>query len=159
MLKKTKERLKRKFEVLTLHHIDTSVILEPESTENGKYCAKYLQLVGYKYRGILSFPVLSELFVTILKQLESRDRYDLLDLIDKTIKIRKMEFYSPDNVSELLQRIKTIDNRIDSLDREIVACAKENNAQILVTLDKNLINNKILERELGIKIRHPKDLL
>lgn len=50
----------RELKGLPLHHIDTSIILEPEITEDGRHCTKYLQRVGYNYRGVLSTPVLSE---------------------------------------------------------------------------------------------------
>ncbi|MBI4170463.1 MAG: hypothetical protein HY514_02125 [Candidatus Aenigmarchaeota archaeon] len=48
---------------LPLHHIDTSVLLEPHTTENGRWCKKYLQRIGSKYRGVVSAPVLSELMI------------------------------------------------------------------------------------------------
>ena len=66
MKDKTKEKYERWAESLPLHHIDTSVILENPKTINGRFCTKYLQRVGYKYRGVLSLPVLGELFLRII---------------------------------------------------------------------------------------------
>lgn len=40
-----------------------------------------------------------------------------------------------------------------------VACTIEKNVNTLVTLDTNLIHNEKIEREFGIKIRHPNELL
>ena len=63
MLRKTAQRLERRLFSLPLHHIDTSVFLEPENTENGRYCKRYLQKVGYKYKGKLyhEFPASIEI--------------------------------------------------------------------------------------------------
>ena len=90
---------------LPKHHIDTSVIVEPENTEEG------------------------------------------------------ISFYTPKDTSKLLKEIKSADARIANADREILACASEDRAYALVTIDKELLNNKRLEALLGIKIMHPKDLL
>ena len=60
MKKKTFEKLLRRFLGLPPHHIDTSILLEPEKTEDGRDCRKYLQKVGYDYRGKLSLPVFAK---------------------------------------------------------------------------------------------------
>ena len=61
-------------------------------------------------------------------------------------------------VDEIATKIKSIDSRIEQADRLISACASEDNTDYLVTLDTKLIGNEKLEKELNIKIRHPKDL-
>ena len=58
MLRKTKEKLERRLVTLPLHHIDTSVVIEPENTPDGRFCRRYLQKVSYNYRGVFSAPVL-----------------------------------------------------------------------------------------------------
>lgn len=159
MKQKTSKKILRRFQRLPLHHIDTSVILESESTEDGRYCRKYLQKVGYNYMGKLSFPVLSELFVTILQLENYTDKQDMIDVIDQIISARKIAFYSSVDICDIAEKIKEIDTRIEKMDREIVACAVEDSANVLVTLDKDLIHNERIENSLGIKIRHPKELL
>lgn len=108
----------KRFLALPLHHIDTSVILETEKTEDGRYCRKYLQLVGYKYRGILSFPVLSEMFSVIISLEDYNERQKLLEIVYELIRIRKIKFYSAKDIEEISLRIKEIDKRILGLDRK-----------------------------------------
>lgn len=144
---------------LPKHHIDTSVIIEPENTEDGRFCKRYLQKINYNYAGVLSFPVLSELFLIIQSFDNFSNRYDLLENLLTLIKVRKIEFYAPKDIGTLLNIIKKTENRISYIDVEILACASEDKAKVLVTLDKNMINNKNLEKMLGTKILHPKDLL
>ncbi|MBU5537240.1 MAG: PIN domain-containing protein [Candidatus Aenigmatarchaeota archaeon] len=147
-----------KFLTLPVHHIDTSIILEKETTENGRYCKKYINIVGTKYRGIISLPVLSELFLSILRLENFSEQWDVLDLIKSILKEKKIAVYSPSNTFDIEARIANLDKRIQPLDRLILACASENNA-LLVTLDSNLLNNDKLENLLNIKIKHPKELI
>ncbi|MBI2578101.1 MAG: type II toxin-antitoxin system VapC family toxin [Candidatus Aenigmarchaeota archaeon] len=141
------------------HHIDTSVIIEPENTEDGRFCKRYLQKLNYNYTGILSFPVLSEIFV-ILNSLEDfNERYDFIEPLLAMVKSRNIEFYAPKDIGNLLNSIKSTEKRIGFVDSEIVACAAEDKADALITLDRDLINNKNLEKLLRIRILHPKDLL
>ena len=146
-------------ENLPKHHIDTSVLIEPQKTEEGRQCKKYLQKLNYNYSGILSFPVLSELFLFMQSFEDFNDRYDFIEPILWAIKIRRITFYSPVDIGDILNKIKITDNRIDPLDREILASASENKVHALVTLDRNMINNKKVENLLGIRILHPRDLL
>lgn len=81
MKPKTLEKILKRFQRLPLHHIDASIFLEPEKTENGRDCRRYLQKVGYNYRGKISFPALSELFVTILRLPKYDDKHDLFESI------------------------------------------------------------------------------
>src|SRR3989344_1839978 len=146
-------------ENLPKHHIDTSVLIEPQKTEEGRQCKKYLQKLNYNYSGILSFPVLSELFLFMQSFEDFNDRYDFIEPILWTIKIRRITFYSPVDIGDILNKIKITDNRIDPLDREILASASEDKVHALITLDRNMINNKKVENLLGIRILHPRDLL
>ena len=159
MKPKTVEKILRRFQRLPLHYIDTSIILEPEKGEDGRHCRRYLQLVGNKYRGVIPFPVLSELLLAITEMEKIRDRYDFLDILMDMISVKKIAFYAPKDIGKLLIKIKELDSRIEPTDREIVACGAEHNCDTIVTLDKNLIHNEKLESGLNVKIRHPKELL
>lgn len=147
----------RNLSSLPLHHIDTSIILETRRTENGMHCTRYLQKVGYKYHGILSLPVLSELFLSVLLLDSSSEKYNLMNTVLETIRIRKINFYSPKSIEETAIKIRQFDRRVGPLDAHIVACAIEDKAN-LITLDRKLIDNIALEKEFGIKIFHPKSL-
>jgi predicted nucleic acid-binding protein len=144
---------------LPRHHIDTSVIIEPENTDDGRLCKRYLQKLNYNYSGVLSFPVLSELFLILQSLDDFNSRYDFLEPLLKTIKIRKIAFYCPRDIGNLLNEIKNNDRRIDNTDRQILACASEDKAVSLITLDKDMLYNKNLEGLLEIKILHPQDFL
>ena len=141
------------------HHIDTSVIVEPENTDEGRQCKRYLQKVNYNYKGVLPFPVLSELFLIFASSEDFNARYDFAEPLLGTIKARCIDFYSPKDIACILNKIRIADSRIGSTDREILACAVEDNADALITIDKEMLNNRRLENLLGIKIIHPKDLL
>ena len=159
MKEKTKERLEKEFLALPLHHIDTSILLEVENTENGRFCQRYLQKIGSKYRGSISLPVIGEVLLNILSLKTIHEKYVLLEIADSLISIRKIKFYIPLDISETLTKIKSLDSRIEPTDAMIFACAVEDNVNTLVTLDKNLIHNEKLEKEFGIKIKHPRELL
>lgn len=139
------------------HHIDTSVIVEPERTDDGRYCKRYLQKINYNFEGTLSFPVLSELFLILASIEDFNERYDFLEPLLALIK--RLHFYAPKDIGNILNRITTVDSRIDDTDRFILACGSEDKASALITLDKDMLNNKKLELLLGMKILHPKDLL
>jgi|SRR3989338_1792389 len=141
------------------HHIDTSVILESEKTIDGRFCRRYLLKLPHNYNGVFSSPVMSELMISMLTLKEFEKRHRFLDILTNVMENGKIEVYMPQNIGELLTKIKDIDSRLQPTDIEIVACAVENEALNLITLDKKLIGNKTLEREFGLKISHPKDLL
>lgn len=159
MLEKTAEKLERRFESLPIHHIDTSVIMELEKTIDGKFCKRYIHKLNYSYRGIISSPTLSELAMSMLLLKDENKRFAFLDVLVNLVNIRKVGFYVPEYIHEISKRIKSIDQRLEPTDIDIVACAIENNALNLVTLDRNLIGNRAIEREFGLRICHPKDLL
>lgn len=148
-----------KFQKLPAHHIDTSVILEPKDTENGFYCQKYLNLVGYKFRGKFSLLVLGELLLKLLKFETLKEQYDLVDSITSLIRNRKIFFYSVFENEELCRQVKENNVRIEKSDLFIFLSAVEDKATVFVTLDTALVDNEVLEREFGIKIKHPRDLI
>ena len=116
-------------------------------------------MVGQKYRGILSFPVLSEIFSVTISLEDYNERQKLLEIVYELVKIRKIKFYSARDTEEISLRVKEADKRILGLDREILSCAIGHKAITLVTLDKKLIGNQALEKEFSIRIKHPKELL
>lgn len=159
MLEKTMEKLKRRLESKPLHHIDTSVVIEPEKTTDGRFCRKYLQKINYTYRGALSSPVLSELLMSMILLKDSDKVHAFLDFLIDLKNARNIEFYMSRDIHSIAARIKEIDRRLDPTDIVIVACAVENNEVNLVTLDRKLIGNKAIEEEFGLKIMHPQHLL
>lgn len=159
MEKKTEEKLERRFLTLPLHHIDTSIILETPTTESGRACRKYLQVLNTKYRGKFSLPVLGELLLRILKLETVHEKYVTLDIITEWIKNKRIELYIPTNISETVNTIKTIDTRIKETDAHILACAIEDNALTFVTLDKELTHNHRIEENFDINIVYPDELV
>ncbi len=74
-------------------------------------------------------------------------------------KTRKIQIYTPTELHNISRRVKELDTRIRLTDADIVACAIEDNADNLITLDRNLLGNKGIVAEFGLRITHPKDLL
>lgn len=141
------------------HHIDTSIIVESEKTNDGKICQKYLNKECDYIQGVVSLPTLGELFLIVLR-MENEKMHTFQETIIHIVRFHKIAFYSPTkNITKIQERITQLDHRIDSIDREIIACAIEDKADCLVTLDKKLIDNKKIQSEFKIRIRHPKDLL
>ncbi len=159
MQKKTEERLEREFLVLPLHHIDTNILLEPENTENGRFCQRYLQKVGSKYRGYVSLPVLGEILMNIFSLKTLHEKYVALDTINSLLSVRKIDFYTPGNIGDYLNKVRGLDSRIESTDAQIFVCGVEHGAKTFVTLDSKLIHNKRLEEEFDIEIKHPSELI
>lgn len=143
-----------------LHHIDASVILEPENTKNGVYCTKYLHLIGYKYKGKFSIPMLGELLLFVIRKLDNmRDRYDVLDTIVKIVNVRKIEIFGVSETEENFLKSKEILSFIDPTDRLLLACAAKDKAAF-VTIDKRLLRIKNRMKEnFPVDIRHPKEFL
>ncbi|MBI2542774.1 MAG: hypothetical protein HYW24_01160 [Candidatus Aenigmarchaeota archaeon] len=159
MQKKTEERLEREFLALPQHHIDTSVILEPENTEEGRACRRYLKRVGKKYRCVISLPVLGEILMDILSLETAREKYIALDLVDGIIAESEIAYYTPKTIGKLLLEIEELDTRVEPTDIEIFACFVEDGAKTFVTLDSKLIHNMRLEQMFNIEIKHPGELI
>ncbi|MBI2076487.1 MAG: type II toxin-antitoxin system VapC family toxin [Candidatus Aenigmarchaeota archaeon] len=149
----------RKFLALPLHHIDTSVLIEPEKTEDGRYCRKYLQKIGYNYRGTLSFPVLSELFLKIVGLEVEEEKLIILRFIAYLRKYKHVTFYSPKKIADILKDLNGLDNRLGPIDTNIIAASIEHKARNLVTLDKQLVHHKSVEEKFGLTISHPKEFI
>lgn len=151
-------RMKR-FLSLPLHHIDASVLIEPEKTDDGRYCRRYLQKVGYACRGKLSSPVLSELFMRLLAIENYDDRDSFLMILDHLRRKRKVDYYTPVHIAKVIEDIEEIDNRLEPHDILIVACAIEDKARNLITLDRKLMHHKTIEERYGLRIAHPKEFI
>jgi predicted nucleic acid-binding protein len=145
---------------LPVHHIDTSVIIEPENTDQGRECTKYLHLVGYKYRGRFSIPMLGELLLIINRLDTPRERYELLDLILQIINQRKITYFSTERIENNLGKIRNSIRSLTPVDSLLLACAISDKANFFVTIDNKLLrNSEFVEDEFGIEIKHPKDLI
>lgn len=150
----------RKFQKLSLHHIDTSVILEPENTENGRYCTRYLRLVGYKYGGKFSIPMLGELLLYIIQKLdELSKRYDTLDAILKIVFGREIGISSVRGVEEIFLKTKEVLSSLEPMDRLLLSCAIRDCATF-VTIDTRLLRiGSHIKRNFGIEVKHPSELV
>lgn len=146
--------------MMTVHHIDSSVILEPENTKNGICCTRYLHLVGYKYKGKFSIPMMGELILYIIKKIgDTIKRYDTLDTILKIFHQRKIEFFTVGGSEEVFLKSRELPSHIDPMDRLLLACASKDNA-IFVTLDKKLLRTRsYIKENFSIEIKHPREFL
>ncbi len=142
-----------------LHHVDTSIVIESEKTVYGRFCAKYLQKLGYNYHSKFSLPTLGELLMYLLLVKDSDKQHVFLDFLVSLKTTRKIGIYTPVEIRDIARKIKETDTRLDSTDVDMVACAVEDGANNLVTLDKSLIGNKAIENEFKLRVVHPKDLL
>lgn len=142
-----------------VHHTDTSVIMESDKTIDGRACVKYMQKVGYNYYGKFSLPMLGELMMSFFLIKDSEKRHTFLDILTTRKAANKIDIYTPFDIHEIAKRIREIDMRLEPTDIEIIACAIEDGANNLITLDKNLVGNKSIEREFKLRIVHPRDLL
>ncbi len=123
-------------------------------------CENYLNRVGYKYRGVLSISALGEIVMTSIRKFEKEVEYGEVSLITaRLIDTRKIGFSAPQfETYPIVEQIKKIETRSEPVDALNLATAITQNADIFVTLDGTFLNNKRLERGVGIKIKHPEDL-
>lgn len=159
MEKRTERKLEKEFLSMPLHHIDTSIIREKPTTPNGRHCAAYLNIVGTKYRGKFSIPVLGECLMGALSIPDYSKRVDLLEAIYSLMKNKRIELTSVRNIEKTASKIGELDERLQTADRLILASAIEDGADAFITLDSDLIHNETVEKEFGIEIRHPKEKL
>jgi len=120
---------------------------------------KYLNLVGYKFHGEISFPVLSELMYKMLTLKNLTQVYNFIDDFLLLVKTKRISLVSIKNTEDLVIKIKEEYPVITPNDRLIVACVIASGTKTLVTLDNKLIRNNKLQQDFKIKIVHPKDLL
>jgi len=159
MKSKTERKLVKKESLKPKHHIDTCVIIESaKDTKLGNICKKYLNLIGYKYRGYFSLPVVGEYFIKVITDIKEFIKQEqMFEYFRDLIRNKKIKFYVLKNIS-LKIRVKELDAKIDSTDASILACAIEDEA-VLVSLDNDLLHNKKIEEQYKVKIKHPKELV
>ena len=133
--------------------------MENERTEDGRDCSRYLNKVKFEKCGVFSLPVLGELMMTLVDITDYNKRMNLQELIVHLRSIHGIQIFVPKDTTKILSKIREIDTRLDHIDSEMVACAVEDGAKYLITLDQKLIGNKRLEEEFNINICHPKDIL
>lgn len=159
MKPKTLRKILRRLERLPLHHLDTSIVLGSLNYEEKTIRNRYIHKLGYNYRGIISFPVLSELFVKFLS-LGNVEEEDVFRQFIAHLRVKQqIEFYSAKRIGKLMEELHDLDSRLEPTDIQIIACAIEDKADVLVTLDKNLIDHKYIQEKYGLKISHPKDFI
>ena len=109
MKPKTLEKIIRRFEILPLHFIDTSILFEANNdTKPGNQCSDYLNRVGYNYRGVISLSVIGEFFMITFRDVQkSEEKYLLFNFMDSIIKKRKIKFSTLKHVG-LNQRIPPV---------------------------------------------------
>ena len=157
----TKKKLIKRELLKPKHYIDTCIIIESMNKKDTKLkvlCKKYLDLVGYKYRGYFPLPMIGEFFIKILSEIEDDVTKEItFKYFYELISDKKINFYTS-KILSLPSEITKLDSRIEFTDASIVACAIENKAT-LVTLDGKLLHNKTIEGEYKIKIVSPEDLI
>jgi len=159
MKSKTERKLIKRESNKPKHHIDTCVIIgSTKETKLGLYCKEYLKLIGYKYRGCFSLPMMGELLIkTHITIKEEIEKELFFRWMSEFIKYRRISFYTPKNLI-LPHELTKIDERVKETDALILASAIEDKAT-LVTLDNELLHNKKIEEQYNIKIKHPKELI
>ena len=161
MKNKTQIKLENKWQNLPLHHIDACVIMEALLKHKGyEGCENYLNKVGYKYRGVLSISALGEIVMSSIRKFEKETEYGEVSLIiANMINKRKIDFSAPQfKTYPVVEQIKRIETRAEPMDSLNLATAITGNANVFVTMDGTFLENKKLEKEFGIKIKHPDEL-
>jgi len=85
MLDKTRDKILKRLMRLPNTHVDTSIILEPENTDDGRDCRKFIQKLGYNYRGKFSIPMLGELMIKVLSSEDYSERVDWVEKINSIV--------------------------------------------------------------------------
>ena len=159
MQKKTKERIDRKFQNLELHQIDASIFIELflENRKNYEKCSDYINTLGYKYRGSISIPALGEICYTIITKIkDSKKKEDAFRLLYEKIERHEIDFYSPKKEDyDLAKEMIISDTILESADALRLAETKGNKAKKFITLDGDLVKNKVLQKNYNIKIELP----
>ena len=138
--------------LLPIHHVDSCILLEDPTTIVGKLCQRYLTRLGKIYHGKLSLTVLGEVMNEISKISNFQQKLDLLDTMNQTMEVRKLEPYS------MAFEFNTDESKLKGLggaDAWILAAAIQDSANTFVTIDPRILRLRIH----GIKIMHPKDVL
>lgn len=159
MKPKTKRKLEKREQRKPKHHIDSGIIIEIiKKTRLEESCKKYLNLVGYKYRGCFSLPVLGELLMKTYVDVKNEvEREIFLRWLFETIDYRKIDFYTLKNL-DLPSKLNKIDGRVKGTDALILACTIEDKAK-LITLDEDLHNSVEIQKKYKAEIKYPSELI
>ncbi len=160
MERKTRRRLEKRWLAKPLHHIDTSVFLEsltPKSIEQRNHCERYLARLGKIYRGSVSTLILGEFTEAALKSVEPELLLNFLPLFIRrfglgTVSLKEAAIQKAANLLGL-------ETRLEMHDVLHLTIASQEGAAAFVTIDQKLIGHHLLEKELGLKILHPKELI
>lgn len=151
-----------KFEKLPLHQVDSCVIVEQfikhvkkKDRKQKRCCDKYIQNVGLKYRVKVSIPAFGEICKTILAKVPSEfDRGTAFINLGFLLKAKKINFSSPNkDAYENAIKIINFDTRIEHADALRYAEAIQSGAEMFVTLESTLSENKKLQTHFGVKIK------
>ena len=155
MKPKTEKKLIKRELLKPLHHIDTSIIIESmKETKRGEICSKYLNMIGYKYRGCFSLSVFGEILVNILTKIKDKSEKNIfLDWFSELVMYKKIGIYTLRDLS-LPAELTKMESRVKGTDALILASAVENKA-VLVTLDDALLRSEIIKSGHKIKIVAP----
>ncbi len=162
MKKKTEKRLIKKNKMLPLHGQDSNILINAVvGGKSADMCNRYLARLGNIYQGILPLTACGEVDLFIFNKLDSHEeRMRFFNEYAQLIDCRKIEIFVPQEKSHKIYReLIQIDSRIENIDAFILASTIEAKCNVFVTLDADLIENRIIERRFKIKIKQPSDLL
>ncbi len=164
MMKKTLRKLLNKEIKKPLHCIDSNIFLESTvDSKLGEICKSHLSNMGKGkyYRGIVPVSVLGEINLIIFRDLkEPIDRISRLELLEKFIRLRDIDFVAPKREDHLLiDELMEAETRLEEMDAEHLVCAKRAGASVFLTFDSKLLGNRTLESILGMRIKHPQEFV
>ncbi len=144
------------------HYVDTSVFIEALTSsreDQGRECSRYLARLGRIYRWVIGLPVLAEFLVFTLDKKEEIAADELFLFFWRLYQDRNPILVAPSPADqEFAKTIRETDPRLSFLDCLHLATAI-GKSQIFVTIDREIRESQILEKELGIRVRHPSMLL
>ncbi len=169
MKEKTKYKLEKRRQNLPLHYIDACVVMESLMLSGDEHvsCERYLNKVGYRYKKVISISALGEFFVTTVKKIEKRiDREttfiflsNAFTFVRELMNRGKITLLSPQfKTYPVVEKIKMIESRVEPMDALNHATAIADGANVFVTIDNDLVENKKLESAFRIKIKHSGEL-
>ena len=156
MKSKTERKLIKRELNKPKHHIDTGVIIEATKETNiSTFCENYLKLIGCKYRGCFSIPMLGELFLKTYGDIKDEVERELFfRWVFEFVEHKNVSFYSLRDLSLPFELTK-IDGRVKGIDALILASAIKDKAT-LITLDTDLLKSEEIKRKYKVKILTPK---
>lgn len=154
-----------------MHHIDACIFLElfikPTKRKSWiKECKDYLEYkIGKYYSGTISLLAFGEIMkavASVEKETEwetIKAREDIFTSLIMILQKKNFQFWSPQfNCMKKALEIKK-DFQFEPADTLHLACASEDKScSIFVTTEDKFLNNPLLEKKLGIKIKHPSAL-